>query len=108
MWRKYQGKYGQTSSSKQNAIVNGKVNSRKSLRELVKKIPGTRQTAALLRNAKASIVPRHVDKMTKEDRWAIRAEKGELLLPALLHPSSPYHDDFMPVYEAITKQPITQ
>ena len=104
--RQYQGKYGQISSSKQNAMVNGKISSRKSLRELVKKIPGTRQATALLRNAKASIVPRHVDKMTKEDRWAIRAEKGELLLPALLHSSSPYHEDFLPVYEAITGQPV--
>ena len=106
MLNKYQSKYGQTTSSKQNAIVNGKVNSRKSLRELVKKIPGAREVVNQLRNVKASIVPRQVDKMTKEDRWAIRAEKGELLLPALLHSSSPYHEDFLPVYEAVTGQPV--
>ena len=106
MWRKYQSKYGQTTSSKQNAIVNGKVNSWKSLRELVKKIPGAREVVNQLRNVKASIVPGHEDLMTKEDRLVMRAEKGELSLPVLLHPSSPYHEDFLPVYEAITGQPV--
>lgn len=33
-------------------------------------------------------------------RW-----QDELSLPALLHPSSPYHDDFMPIYEAVTHAP---
>ena len=103
---KYQQKYGKSSSFKQNATVNGKVNSQESLRELVKKIPGTSQAAALLRNAKNLIVPGHEDLMTKEDRLVMRAEKGELSLPVLLHPSSPYHEDFLPVYEAITGQPV--
>ncbi len=44
-------------------------------------------------------------------RWAWRkghsllpGEEYKLSLPALLHPSSPYHIDFMPVYRAITRQ----
>ena len=104
--RKYQGKYGQTSSSKQNAKINGNINTQESLRELVKKIPGTRQATALLRNTKTSI-GKHFVSRNKEDLLARQAEKGKLTLPALLHSSSPYHDEFMPVYEVITGQPIT-
>ena len=104
--RKYHAKYGQTSSSIKNSTISGKISRHESLRELVKKIPGTKQANALLRNTKASIVSRYVDKI-EEDRWTMRVQNGELSQLALIHPSSPYHDDFMPVYEAITKRPVT-
>ena len=100
--KKYRKKYGQTSSSRQNATVNGKIHGHEPLRELVKKIPGTRRVATLLRNARASIFSEYVD-ITEKASLAIRAEKGELSLQALLHPSSPYHMDFIPVYNAIVQ-----
>tara|TARA_B100000315_G_scaffold175622_1_gene164131 strand:- start:9 stop:1178 length:1170 start_codon:yes stop_codon:yes gene_type:complete len=110
-------KYGSLLASKETSVKkkmdsknsikeSNKLSINHAIREFIKKIPGAREVVNQLRNVKASIVPRQVDKMTKEDRWAIRAEKGELSLPALLHSSSPYHKDFMPVYEAITGQPV--
>jgi glycosyltransferase domain-containing protein len=35
-------------------------------------------------------------------RSKFTAKKGELSLPALLNPSSPYHKDFIPIYNVIT------
>jgi len=35
-----------------------------------------------------------------------KLKNGELTLPTLLSPSSLYHEDFMPVYEIINKQPV--
>jgi glycosyltransferase domain-containing protein len=60
---------------------------RDSIRKRVKMVPGA---VHLVRNFRAQL------------------NNSELSLPALLTSASPYHKDFMPVYEAITKQPITQ
>ena len=52
------------------------------LREAARRIPGLR---AAWRRA----------------RYLLPHRPGELSLPALLHPASPYHADFMPIYRAI-------
>lgn len=56
------------------------------LRNLVKRIPGARQSIRWLR----SMV----------QRW-----RDELSLPALLSRSSHYHEDFMPIYRVVTNPP---
>jgi len=38
-------------------------------------------------------------------RAAVQRWRDELSLPALLHPSSPYHDDFMQIYHAVQTPP---
>ena len=60
---------------------------RGSIRKRLKMIPGA---VHLVKNIRAKLY------------------NDELSLPALLNSASPYHKDFMPVYEAIIKQPITQ
>jgi len=40
-------------------------------------------------------------------RALIQRSRDEWSLPALLRPSSPYHADFLPIYEVITSQPAT-
>jgi glycosyltransferase domain-containing protein len=55
-------------------------------RQAARSIPGARRVWHTLR----SLTPREHDMFS---------------LPALLHPSSPYHTDFMPIYRAITTPP---
>lgn len=52
------------------------------LRQTARAIPGARRVWSGLRSA-------------------VRGQ-GEMLLPMLLNPRSPYHDDFMPIYRAVT------
>jgi len=59
---------------------------RNRLRQTARAIPGARRVWRLLR----SLQSRGYD---------------EISLPALLHPSSPYHADFMPIYRAATIMP---
>ena len=62
----------------------------KLFRDWIKGIPGTKMTVNMARTLFSIITSR----------------TGSLSLPALLRHSSPYHKDFMPVYAAITKQPV--
>ena len=66
--------------------------SRHQFREWAKTIPGARQMVRKMLTMRARLFP----------------SKGELSLPDFLSPTSPYHKDFMPVYESITKQPDTK
>lgn len=52
-------------------------------RELARQIPGARRA-------------------WRELRSRLLTGRDEMSLPALLRPSSPYHDDFMPIYKAVT------
>jgi glycosyltransferase domain-containing protein len=47
----------------------------------------------------ARLVP-GLPQVWQRGRSLMRGEENQLLLPALLRPSSPYHTDFMPIYEA--------
>jgi len=58
-------------------------------RSAIKSIPGSRKIVRWLRSANFPFF-----------------SKDDFMMPALLNPSSPYHEDFMPVYKAITKQPV--
>ena len=59
-------------------------------RSAIKSIPGLREIVQWLRSVNSPFFL--IDDFT---------------MPALLSPSSPYHEDFMPVYETITKKPIS-
>jgi len=59
------------------------------LKTTVKTIPGIGKVIDLIRN----------------NRWRVRS--NDFSLSVLLHPSSRYYEDFMPVYEAISKQSVT-
>jgi|TARA_B100000315_G_scaffold15700_1_gene14101 glycosyltransferase domain-containing protein len=59
----------------------------KSFRDWIKGVPGTRAAV----------------EMARELRSKTTSRTGELSLPALLNPASPYHKDFMPVYKAVVK-----
>ena len=56
------------------------------IRALLKRVPGLRRAWRGLRAIK--------------QRW-----RDEPSLPALLHPSSPYHAEFMPIYETVAQRP---
>ncbi len=72
MMRKWQGHYAQNGSGLYSE-----------LRGLARRIPGLRSTWQKV----CSFLP---------------GEDNKMSLEALLRPSSPYHDDFMPIYRAIT------
>ena len=56
-------------------------------RNAIKAIPGSKKIINKLRSL----------------RSIFTSSQGEISLPALLNPSSPYNEDFMPVYKAITQ-----
>ena len=77
-----------------------------SIREFVKQVPGTRQFVFILRRIKTLLTSRSTG-IVEANCVEMDAKSGKIALSTLLHPSSPYHKDFMPVYEAITKRPVT-
>ena len=58
-------------------------------RNQARRIPGARRAWHGIRSL-----------ISSESRW-----RDEMSLAALLHPSSPYHTDFMPIYRAVTTSP---
>ena len=124
--RKYNLKYGHSSANSQSSTTNDQARNelfplkghkkvshltflnlidsiernRGPLKEFLKRIPGTRQASALVRNV---VNTRKIAMQTR--KIAMQAERGDLSLPSLLHASSPYHSDFIPVYKTIVEKP---
>ena len=65
-----------------------KANIKTSLREYARTVPWLKNMVNIMQSAKG----------------VIRAGNGELSLPALLHHTSPYHKDFLPVYDIISEK----
>ena len=104
---KYHSKYGSSRPNVQSSKSNGQVSHRDSLREFIKWLPGTQRFAALLLGAKASIFSKNVDKEL-DNQVEIQAKWRDLSLEALLHPSTPYHKDFLPIYKIITSETVNK
>ena len=70
---------------------------RKSFRERAKDIPGARTAVRMVRSLRYRSISRY-------DKPSLPAPDDELSLPALLKPSSKYHEDFLPFHEILTKK----
>jgi glycosyltransferase domain-containing protein len=66
---------------------------------------GRGTASSLLKARMSSLVPRLPD-MWQRGVSLLGGEQNRMLLPALLRSTSPYHEDFMPIYQAIGGGPV--